>query len=60
MNNTNTLENEYNRCLDKITTASEYITNMALDRDVDKIDLYRSYLNEMVDRAVGLKKLLNK
>lgn len=53
------LKNEYERCLRSILQASEYITKMTMDRDIDRVDLYRAYLNQMVDRAVQLKKLMN-
>jgi hypothetical protein len=53
------LKTEYERCLRNILQSSEYITNMTMDRDIDKIDLYRTFLNQMVDRAVQLKKLIN-
>jgi hypothetical protein len=60
MKNTQLLENEYERCLRQIIEASNYIANMALEGDVDKVDLYRSYLHTVIDRAVELKKLLNR
>ena len=60
MKNTQLLENEYERCLRQIVEASNYITNMALEGDVDKVDLYRSYLHTVIDRAIELKKLLNR
>ena len=60
MKNTQLLENEYERCLRQIVEASNYITNMAIEGDVDKVDLYRAYLHTVIDRAVELKKLLNK
>lgn len=53
------LKNEYERCLRSILQASEYITNMTMDKDIDRVDLYRAYLNQMVDRAVQLRKLMN-
>lgn len=60
MKNTQLLENEYERCLRQIVEASNYIANMAVEGDVDKVDLYRAYLHTVIDRAVELKKLLNK
>lgn len=60
MKNTQLLENEYERCLRQIVEASNYIANMAIEGDVDKVDLYRAYLHTVIDRAVELKKLLNK
>ena len=53
------LKNEYERCIRNILQASEYITKMTLERDIERVDLYRTYLNQMVDRAVQLKKLIN-
>lgn len=53
------LKNEYERCIRNILQASEYITNMTMERDIERVDLYRTYLNQMVDRAVQLKKLIN-
>jgi len=53
------LEKEYDRCLRNIIQASEYITKMTLDEDVERVDLYRTFLNEMVDRAIQIKKLKN-
>jgi hypothetical protein len=53
------LEKEYDRCLRSIIQASEYITKMTLDEDVERVDLYRTFLNEMVDRAIQIKKLKN-
>jgi hypothetical protein len=50
---------EYDRCLNKIIASSDYITKMALNGDVEGVDLYRAYLHTMVDKAVRLKKLLN-
>lgn len=60
MKSTQLLENEYERCLRQIIDASDYIAKMTIDRDLDKVDLYRSYLHTIIDRAVELKKLLNK
>lgn len=60
MKSTQLLENEYERCLRQIIEASDYITKMTIDRDLDKVDLYRSYLHTIIDRAIELKKLLNK
>ena len=59
MKETNLLQNEYERCLRNIIQASEHITKMTIDRDLDKVDLYRAYLHTVIDRAVELKKLLN-
>lgn len=59
MKNTQLLENEYERCLRNIIQASEYITKMTIDRDLDKVDLYRAYLHTTIDRAIEIKKLLN-
>lgn len=53
------LKNEYERCLRSILQASEYITNMTMERDIERVDLYRVFLNQMVDRAVQLRKLIN-
>lgn len=53
------LVDEYNRCLDKIITSSDYITKMAIEGDIDKVDLYRAYLHTMVDKAIKIKKLIN-
>lgn len=53
------LEIEYERCIRNILEASDKITNMALQEDIDRLDLYRTFLNEMVDRAVQIKKLKN-
>jgi hypothetical protein len=53
------LENEYDRCIRNILQASEYITKMTIDKDLDRVDLYRTFLNEMVDKAIQLKKLIN-
>jgi len=53
------LKNEYERCIRNILQASEYITNMTMEGDIDRVDLYRTFLNQMVDRAVQLKKLMN-
>lgn len=55
----NLLEDEYDRCVRNIVQASEYITNMALEGDLDRVDLYRSFLHTMVDKALQLKKLIN-
>lgn len=55
----NLLEDEYDRCVRNIVQASERITNMALEGDLDKVDLYRSFLHTMVDKALQLKKLIN-
>lgn len=60
MKNTNLLHNEYERCLKQIIQASQYIADMTLNKDLDKVDLYRSYLHTVIDRAIELKKLLNK
>lgn len=54
----NLLEDEYDRCVRNIVQASERITNMALEGDLDKVDLYRSFLHTMVDKALQLKKLI--
>lgn len=59
MKDTNLLRNEYERCLRNIIQASEYITKMTMDKDIERVDLYRVYLNQMVDRAVQLRKLIN-
>lgn len=59
MKDTNLLRNEYERCLRNIIQASEYITKMTIDRDLDKVDLYRAYLHNVIDRAVEIKKLLS-
>lgn len=58
-NDNNLLEDEYDRCVRNIVQASEYITNMALEGDLDRVDLYRSFLHTMVDKALQLKKLIN-
>lgn len=55
----NLLEDEYDRCIRNIVQSSERITNMALEGDLDKVDLYRSFLHTMVDKALQLKKLIN-
>lgn len=55
----NLLEDEYDRCVRNIVQASDRITNMALEGDLDKVDLYRSFLHTMVDKALQLKKLIN-
>lgn len=60
MKSTNLLHNEYERCLRQIIDASDYIAKMTMDGDLDKVDLYRSYLHTIIDRAIELKKLLNK
>jgi len=59
MNKPQILVTEYNRCLEKIISASDYITKMALDDDIERLDLYRAYLHTMVDKALKIKKLLN-
>ena len=53
------LEDEYDRCIRNIVQSSERITNMALEGDLDRVDLYRSFLHTMVDKALQLKKLIN-
>lgn len=55
----NLLEDEYERCIRNIVQSSERITNMALEGDLDRVDLYRSFLHTMVDKALQLKKLIN-
>lgn len=55
----NLLEDEYDRCIRNIVQSSERITNMALEGDLDRVDLYRSFLHTMVDKALQLKKLIN-
>lgn len=55
----NLLQEEYQRCLRNIVQASENITNMAIDEDLDRVDLYRSFLHTMIDKAISLKKLIN-
>jgi hypothetical protein len=32
---------------------------MAIEGDMDRVDLYRSHLHTMVDKALQLKKLIN-
>lgn len=55
----NLLQEEYQRCLRNIVQASENITNMAIDEDLDRVDLYRAFLHTMIDKAISLKKLIN-
>ena len=55
----NLLEEEYQRCLRNIIQASENITNMTIDEDLDRVDLYRAFLHTMIDKAIQLKKLIN-
>lgn len=59
MENNTTLKKEYNKCLENIIQASDYIARMTEIEDIDRIDLYRSFLNQMIDRAIQLRKLLN-
>ena len=59
MKQTNYLKDEYKKCIRQIIQSSEYITNMALEGDIDRVDLYRSHLHTMVDKALQLKKLIN-
>jgi len=56
----NLLEIEYDRCLNNIIQSSEYITELAVNGDLDKVDLYRAYLGTMIEKAISIKKLLNK
>lgn len=60
MKQTNYLRKEYEKCLRIIIQSSDSITNMAMDGDIDKVDLYRSHLHSMIDKAVQLKKLINR
>ena len=53
------LIDEYDKCLNKIIYSSDLIAKMALDGDIDRIDLYRAYLHTMVDKALKIKKLIN-
>jgi len=55
----NLLQDEYDRCLRNIIQASNYISQMADENDIEKVDLYRSFLHTMVDKAIQLKKLIN-
>jgi hypothetical protein len=56
----NLLEIEYDRCVRNIIESSGYITNCMVDGDLDKVDLYRNFLHNMIDKALSIKKLLNK
>lgn len=56
----NLLEVEYDRCIKNIINSSGYITDAMVDGDLEKVDLYRAYLHSMVDKALSIKKLLNK
>lgn len=54
-----TLEENYRKCISNIISASDYITKMAIEGDIDKVDLYRVFLNEMVDKAIKIKMTLS-
>jgi hypothetical protein len=49
----------YRRIIENIIKASDLITEWTLKGDIDKVDLYRIFLNEMVDKAVDIKKFMN-
>lgn len=49
----------YRRIIENIIKASDLITEWTLKGDMDKVDLYRIFLNEMVDKAVDIKKFMN-
>lgn len=53
------LKKEYSKCLENIIQASDYIAEMTEIEDIERIDLYRTFLNQMIDRAVQLRKLIN-
>lgn len=59
MKETSYLMNEYKRCLRQIIESADYITKMTIEGDIDRVDLYRSHLHTMVDKALQLKKLIN-